>query len=129
VKTTARITVPIVIVVAIVAVCIGAVYAGVTEPAHRILGLSARHADITACWTLFLLLPAACALDAMTLSTARWAAAQRSKPAWIGLLVYLPIAGPLLYVTLARPRVSGARPDRPPRIEVMEQRFRERTCG
>jgi hypothetical protein len=114
VKSVARVALPIVLVAAVLAIAALAVFEGVTEPANRMLGLSARHADIVACWIMFLVLPLACAVDASLLDEARWAAAQRSKPAWLGFLAYAPVVGPLLYVTVARPVVSGAPADRPP---------------
>jgi hypothetical protein len=114
VKTVARVALPIVIVAVVLALVALAVFEGVTEPANRVLGLSARHADVAACWVLFLLLPLVCAIDAMLIDEARWAVAQRSKPAWLGLLAYAPVIGPLLYVTAVRPVVSGAPLDRPP---------------
>jgi hypothetical protein len=114
VRTVARVALPILLVAVVVALAALAVFEGVTEPANRLLGLSARHADIVACWAVFLALPLSCAVDASLIDEARWAAAQRSKPAWLGLLAYVPVVGPLLYVTVARPVVTGAPPDRPP---------------
>jgi hypothetical protein len=114
-KTVARVGVPIALVAVVLAVAAVCVFAGVTEPGHDLFGISARHADIAACWAIFLGLPLACAVDASLLDNARWHAARRSKPAWVFALVYAPVVGPLLYVTFARPRVSGAPATRLPR--------------
>jgi hypothetical protein len=106
-KAVVRTAVPVALVVLVLGVASVAVFQGVTEPTHRLFGLSSRHADIAACWVLFLGLPIVCALDAARLDVAAWITARRSKFAWIATVAYLPCIGPLLYVTLARPAVAA----------------------
>jgi cytochrome c biogenesis protein CcdA len=106
-KSVVRTVLPIVAVVIVLGAVAIAVFQGITEPAHTVLGVTSRHADIVACWILFLGLPLACAIDAARFDPARWIMARRHKFGWIAAIAYLPCIGPLLYVTLARPRVAG----------------------
>jgi len=104
-RTAVRVALPIVVVLAVLVAAIIAVFQGITEPDHVVLGISSRHADIAACWLALLGLPAGCIVDAARLDQTRWITARRGKFAWIATVAYVPCVGPLLYVSLARPWV------------------------
>jgi hypothetical protein len=92
------------VIVGVVLTCVAVgVFRGVTEPNGSLWGMSNRTADLWACWTLFLFLPLVCALDAARIDQATWWRAHRSKAAWIALIAYLPVIGPLAYAALGRP--------------------------
>jgi hypothetical protein len=101
-----RVALPILVVVSVLVAVAFAVFRGVTQPTSTAIGISSRHLDIAACWVLFVLLPAACIVDAGLHEQARWIVARRSKFAWIATVAYVPCVGPLLYVTVARPRLA-----------------------
>jgi len=86
----------------LIAVAVG-VWRGITEPNGTLWGASNRTLDVLACWVLFLFLPLACAIDAMLIAEVDWWAARRSRAAWIALLAYAPVLGPLAYAALGRP--------------------------
>lgn len=57
---------------------------------------------------LLLLLPWLVARDALRGPASRWDAIGRPRWLWVALIVLVPVAGPLLYLRIARPELRAA---------------------